>query len=158
MILENHVHCSVLLFVIIMLGIYVIKPNFIYDKDRNEFKQFGIDKGKTVLPIYIIGIIVAVLSYIIIKFASNTSQRKNNVSNINTIDSKTYTKEINEMQLQIQQMMQQQLMTSLMNNYANNCMNTCINNPINKYINNNSIGQQKQYDNFPTILPNHFSI
>ena len=43
---------------------YVTKPDVVYDHDKCEFRQFGTTDGKTLLPIYIVGVLLAMLLYI----------------------------------------------------------------------------------------------
>jgi hypothetical protein len=42
----------------------MIKPSLIYDNQNQEFRQFGTTDGKTLLPIYVVGILLAILIYL----------------------------------------------------------------------------------------------
>jgi hypothetical protein len=48
-----------------MALLYIIKPESIYDNKRKEFKQFGTEDGKTLLPLYIVGILLAIILYVL---------------------------------------------------------------------------------------------
>ena len=59
-----NVHLSILLFLIIFISIHIIKPGFIYN-DEGGFRPFGVGfKHKTVLPIWVIAIALAIICYI----------------------------------------------------------------------------------------------
>jgi len=59
---------SVLLFVAIYLIINHIKPSFLYTNE-GALRQFGLGyKNKTVIPLWLIAIIAAILSYTIILY------------------------------------------------------------------------------------------
>ena len=63
---KHKVRLAIILFLILFMGVHYTKPQFIYDADGG-FRQFGVGfKHKTVLPIWIIAIVVAILSYIMV--------------------------------------------------------------------------------------------
>ena len=65
---SNILTVSLLLFIVIYFSINIIKPNFLYDKD-STLRDFGIGyRKKTVLPISIISIILAILSYFFVLY------------------------------------------------------------------------------------------
>jgi len=63
----NKVSFSILVFIFIISIIhFIIKPNIIYNND-GSFKQFGIGyKNKTVVPIWLVCIILGIISYLFI--------------------------------------------------------------------------------------------
>ncbi len=64
----NKVSISITLFLIIMASIHVFKPTMIYNTD-GSFKPFGLGyRNKTVMPIWVIAIITAILSYLLVLF------------------------------------------------------------------------------------------
>ena len=68
--LKKHiVSVSLILFLILYsLVVYVLKPSFLYNND-GSFRQFGLGyKKKTVIPIWLITIILAILSYVFILY------------------------------------------------------------------------------------------
>ena len=71
---ENITLVSVILFIIIFGFIQVIKPACFYNKD-GSIREFGIGyKNKTILPIWLLSIILGILCYLIILFYNNHSK------------------------------------------------------------------------------------
>jgi len=56
---------SILIYLLIMFLVIYNKPNFIYDKKRRKFKQFGLTNGRTIISLPILSIIIAVITYVI---------------------------------------------------------------------------------------------
>lgn len=57
---------SIILFLISFFLIYVMQPNLIFDRNGNP-RNFGIGwQNKTILPLWLITILLAILSYFII--------------------------------------------------------------------------------------------
>ena len=64
----HKVSISILLFLIIIISIHLIKPSFIYN-ENGGFRQFGLGyRNKTVFPIWIISILTAILSYLLVLY------------------------------------------------------------------------------------------
>jgi hypothetical protein len=65
---ENITTISIILFVILFGIIILLKPAFLYNKD-GSIREFGVGyKNKTILPIWLLSIILGILSYLIIMF------------------------------------------------------------------------------------------
>ena len=65
---QNITSVSIVLFVILFTFIQVVKPSIIYDKD-GSLRQFGLaSRKKTVLPIWLITIFLAILCYLFIMY------------------------------------------------------------------------------------------
>ena len=65
---KNLTSISIFLFIIIFMIVQIIKPSFIYNDD-GSFRQFGIGyKSKTVVPIWFVTIIIAILSYLFVLY------------------------------------------------------------------------------------------
>ncbi len=64
---------------------YTTKPDVVYDHDKGEFRQFGTTDGKTLLPIYIIGVLLAILLYIFFYYISKKDLDKQ--FNFDNVDS-----------------------------------------------------------------------
>lgn len=66
---QNHmVFYSILIFIIVYGIIHLMKPSMIYGH-FGELRQFGLNqKHKTIFPAWLISIIVAILSYLFIRF------------------------------------------------------------------------------------------
>ena len=64
----NKLSVSITLFLIIIIGIHITKPSFIYNEDGG-FREFGLGyRNKTVFPIWTISIISAILSYLFVLY------------------------------------------------------------------------------------------
>jgi hypothetical protein len=65
---KNLTSISILLFLLAFVGVQYVKPAFLYD-NKGAIRQFGIGKkNKTVLPIWFLTIILAILSYFIVLY------------------------------------------------------------------------------------------
>lgn len=59
---------SVLLFIIFYLLILFFKPSFIFDEDKN-IRDFGLGSTKkTVLPLWLISLVLGIASYLLVLF------------------------------------------------------------------------------------------
>ena len=68
---KNTTLMSIILFVIIFTFIQLLKPSFLYNND-GSIREFGIGyKNKTILPIWLLSIILGILSYVLVLFYSN---------------------------------------------------------------------------------------
>ena len=60
----NRVNIAILIFLIAFMIIHVYKPILMYTKEGG-FRQFGVGyKHKTVIPIWVVAIILAIFSYL----------------------------------------------------------------------------------------------
>lgn len=65
---SNTLEVSILCFLLLYISIHVIQPGMIYDH-HGCLRQFGINQTqKTILPAWLVAIIVAILSYLGILF------------------------------------------------------------------------------------------
>lgn len=65
---QNITSVSIVLFVILFIVIQVVKPSIIYNND-GSLRQFGLaSRKKTVLPIWLITIFLAILCYLFILY------------------------------------------------------------------------------------------
>ena len=61
---ENKVIVAILLFIVFFATIHSLKPRMIYN-EQDGFRQFGIGyKQKTIVPIWIASIVLAILCYV----------------------------------------------------------------------------------------------
>ena len=68
---KNVTSVSIILFLLLFFIIQYIKPAFIYNKNGG-FRKFGLGtKNKTVIPIWLTTLIVAILSYVFILYYIN---------------------------------------------------------------------------------------
>jgi hypothetical protein len=64
----NKVSVSIILFLVLFSIIHLTKPVLFYNKD-GSFRQFGVGyKNKTVIPVWIIAIIIAILCYLAVSY------------------------------------------------------------------------------------------
>ncbi len=67
----NNINLSILVFLTIFIIFVYIKPNFMYNKN-GLLRNFGIGKrNSTVLPIWLIVILLAIISYVLVLNYSN---------------------------------------------------------------------------------------
>ena len=65
---DNITLVSIVLFLIIFIFIFIIKPAFLFKKD-GSIREFGIGyKNKTILPIWLLAIILGILSYLFVMY------------------------------------------------------------------------------------------
>ena len=56
---------SIIVYIILVLLLIYSKPSVIYDKKTKKFKQFGMQKGKSILSLPILAILIAIITYVI---------------------------------------------------------------------------------------------
>jgi hypothetical protein len=61
----NSLFNSIIIYIIIIILIIYNKPNFIYDKKRKKFKEFGLNHNRSIISLPILSIIIAVITYVI---------------------------------------------------------------------------------------------
>lgn len=65
---KNKLSFAIILFLLVLSFLHTTKPNFIYNKN-GTFREFGLGYlKKTVLPMWLIVIITAILSYLFILY------------------------------------------------------------------------------------------
>ena len=65
---KNTTSVAILLFIGVFFVIQQFKPSFIYKKD-GSLRQFGVGyKEKTVLPVWLIAIVLAILCYVFVMY------------------------------------------------------------------------------------------
>jgi len=65
---QNITSVSIVLFVVLFIMVQLLKPSIIYDKD-GSIRQFGLaSRKKTVLPIWLVTIFLAILCYLFILY------------------------------------------------------------------------------------------
>lgn len=70
MLAQNKLSFAILLFLIIFSAIHYFKPTLIYN-EQGGFRHFGLGyKQKTVIPIWIVSIVLAIMCYLMVYYAS----------------------------------------------------------------------------------------
>jgi uncharacterized membrane protein YozB (DUF420 family) len=65
---ENATIFSIVLFLIIFGAIQMMKPDFLYNKD-GSIREFGVGyRNKTILPIWLLSLILGILSYLFVMY------------------------------------------------------------------------------------------
>ncbi len=63
---KNKLYAVLIVFIIIFSFIHYVKPSLVYN-ENGEFRPFGIGyRHKTIIPIWIVSIITAIFSYLIV--------------------------------------------------------------------------------------------
>ena len=66
----NQVTYSIALFIVTMVIIQYTKPGFLYNQN-GSFKIFGLGyRNKTVIPIWLVSLVLAILSYVFVNYYS----------------------------------------------------------------------------------------
>jgi len=61
---QYRLHFSIILFVVLFTLIHLTKPGLVYNKD-GSFRKFGVGvRDKTVISIWIVAIVLAILCYV----------------------------------------------------------------------------------------------
>jgi hypothetical protein len=70
MLAQNKLSFAILLFLIIFSVIHYLKPSLIYN-EQGGFRHFGLGyKQKTVIPIWVVSIVLAIMCYLVVYYAS----------------------------------------------------------------------------------------
>lgn len=65
---KNHLLVSILVFLAIFIPIQTFKPAFLYNTD-GSIRDFGIGyRNKTILPIWLLSIVLGILSYVFVLY------------------------------------------------------------------------------------------
>ena len=65
---KNTTIVSILVFLVIFVTIQTFKPKFLYNND-GSIREFGIGyKNKTILPIWLLSIVLGILSYVFVLY------------------------------------------------------------------------------------------
>ena len=73
-VLKNINLVSILLFLVLFIMVITVKPGFVFDKNGKP-REFGLGyKNKTVIPIWLVIIILAIVSYLCILYYINSDK------------------------------------------------------------------------------------
>ena len=71
---KNITLVSILLFLILFVFIQLTKPSFLYNRD-GSIREFGIGyRNKTILPLWLLSIILGILCYVIVLYYASHSK------------------------------------------------------------------------------------
>ena len=68
---------AIILFIIIVIILYISKPDFIYSRKYNKFKQFGINKDETIVSFPILCLSSSIFSYFIFYLIEELENKEN---------------------------------------------------------------------------------
>jgi len=72
---NNLAGAAILLYVIVFMLVQYMNPSFLYNED-GSLREFGIGySSKTVLPIWLVAIILGILSYLAVYYVSRPATR-----------------------------------------------------------------------------------
>jgi len=75
MIRNNLAGAAILLYVVVFMLVQYMNPSFLYNED-GSLREFGIGySSKTVLPIWLVAIILGILSYLTVFYISRPAMR-----------------------------------------------------------------------------------
>lgn len=75
MIRNNLAGAAILLYVVVFMLVQYMSPSFLYNED-GSLREFGIGySSKTVLPIWLVAIILGILSYLAVFYVSRPATR-----------------------------------------------------------------------------------
>jgi len=112
---DNPLYNTIIVFTIIMMLLYCTKPSVIYDNRLNEFRQFGTTDGKTLLPIYVVAILLAIILYVFFHYLaikkSSTKRHHDVIKGEQSVQQQiSVQRQIRDLQSQIQQLLNNQLL------------------------------------------------
>lgn len=64
----NPLYNSLITYIIVIIILILYKPNIIYDNKSKKFKQFGVDKQSSLLPLPILSLLIAIIIYIFFSY------------------------------------------------------------------------------------------
>jgi hypothetical protein len=115
--INTPVYNTIIVFTIIIVLLYVTKPNIIYDHRKKEFREFGTKNGKTLLPIYILSILIAIIVYVIFYYMASIKNKSTKPIMVNDIpinnDKIHMQQQIQYLQNQIQCLANQQTLEQI---------------------------------------------
>jgi hypothetical protein len=84
---NNVTFYAIITYITIIIIIFYIKPDFIYDHSKKKFKEFGMENDQTVLTLPVLAIIISVLIYVIFSslFTNNINMNNTNTLNYPTL-------------------------------------------------------------------------
>lgn len=58
---SNYTYCAILIYIIIMISLVMIKPQFLYDHNKKQYKGLGSIEGKTMLSLPVLSVVIAII-------------------------------------------------------------------------------------------------
>jgi hypothetical protein len=73
---NNYIFYAIIIYILIITILIITKPDYIYDHDNSKFKQFGYTKDKTMFPIGVLAIFIAVVIIVLFSFLKPEDNNK----------------------------------------------------------------------------------
>lgn len=65
---QNKLYIAISIFLVFFISVHILKPSFLYNADGG-FRPFGLGYShKTVIPMWVVAIVLAILSYLAVNF------------------------------------------------------------------------------------------
>ena len=65
---KNPLHCSIFLYILVILFVIYLKPSMIFTKD-GKIRPFGINNNEdTIYPLWLVSLFIAILCYYFVSF------------------------------------------------------------------------------------------
>jgi len=104
---SSPLYYTFIVFGVIMALIYYTKPNMMFDK--NKIKSFGIGKNKSLTPLPVMALIIAILLYSIFFYIDSINAATENAKYINDTQNHIHPQIIHHPQMSYSQMNQPQM-------------------------------------------------
>lgn len=82
---NNYIFYAIIIYTIIIGLLIIIKPNIIYDHNKKKFKKFGYTNDKSMFPISILSIVIAIIITLLFSFI--TCSDNDNINSQKTVNS-----------------------------------------------------------------------
>jgi len=82
---NNYIFYAIIIYIITIILLIIIKPDLIYDHKKKKYKEFGYTKDKTMFPITIVSIFLAITIIVILSFLYDNEQPTPTPTNIQYI-------------------------------------------------------------------------
>jgi len=79
---------TIITYIITITLLLYTKPKIIYDKKTKKFKQFGLNKGKSILSLPILVILIAIIYYIFFFYFASSIEIYKNYKELLTVGNK----------------------------------------------------------------------
>ena len=65
----NRIVFILFLYLVLYIGLVLLKPNILYEKGQDMFRPFGVGyKNTTILPLWLASILLAIFSYFVVLY------------------------------------------------------------------------------------------
>lgn len=62
-------------YILLVVGLVIMKPTMLYDHDKKKFREFGMDEGKAVVTLPVLSISCAIVIYFLFSLVEAISDR-----------------------------------------------------------------------------------